>query len=225
MATVEQRAQPLAMGDMLTRDEFVRRWLQHPEIKRAELIGGIVYMPPSPVSAEHGDNENLLGWWAGAYRVATPGCVASNNATIFLLEDCPQADVHLRIVPECGGASRIVRGYIHGPPELAGEISKSSAAYDLHQKLELYEKAGVQEYVAVLVYEQEIRWHVLVDGTYHLLPPDADGVWRSRVFPGLWLDGAALLRGDVTAVLAKLQEGIASPAHRAFVEQLAQRRK
>ncbi len=83
----------------------------------------------------------------------------------------------------------------------------------------------MQEYLPVLVYEQEIRWHVLVGDTYELLPPDADGIWRSRVFPGLWLDGAALLRGDVSAVLAKLQEGIASPEHRAFVVRLAERRK
>ncbi len=222
MATVAQRVLPLAMGDKLTREEFLYRWEMHPEIKRAELIGGIVYMP-SPVSFDHGNADNTVAGWALAYRAATPGCTAANNTTVFLLADCPQPDVLLRIVQECGGKSWLEDSFLYGPPELAAETCKSSASYDLHQKLELYEKAGVQEYVAVLIYEQEIRWHVLVDGTYQLLPPDADGIWRSRVFPGLWLDGAALLRDDAAAVLAKLQEGIASPEHRAFVEQLAKR--
>lgn len=222
MATVAHRVLPLAMGDKLTREEFLHRWEMHPEIKRAELIGGIVYMP-SPVPVDHGDTENSVAMWAGVYRAATPGCAAANNATTYLLADCPQPDVHLRLLQRCGGKSWVEDDCLYGPPELAAEICKSSASYDLHQKLELYEKPGVQEYVAVLIYEQEIRWHVLVGDTCQRLPPDTDGVWRSRVFPGLWLDGAALLRGDVAAVLAKLQEGIASPEHRTFVEQLAGR--
>jgi Uma2 family endonuclease len=224
MATVEQAVAPLNAGDKLSREEFLRRWREHPEIKRAELIGGIVYMAPSPVSADHGDNENTLTTWLGVYHAWTPGCVASNNATTLLLEDAPQPDGHLRLLPECGGKSRVQGVLLHGPPELAGEMCKSSVAYDLHQKFDLYEAAGVQEYVAVLLYEKEIRWHHLVDGVYQPLPPDDDGVWRSRVFPGLWLDGAAMLRHDAAKVLAKLQEGLASPEHRDFVALLAQRR-
>jgi hypothetical protein len=95
----------------------------------------------------------------------------------------------------------------------------------LHQKLDLYEAAGVQEYLAILLYEQEIRWHQLVGGSYEILPADTDGIWRSRVFPGLWLDGPAMLRRDVTKVLAKLQDGLASPEHATSTERLAQRRK
>jgi Uma2 family endonuclease len=114
--------------------------------------------------------------------------------------------------------------YLTGAPEFTAEVCVSSAAYDLHQKMDLYEKAGVQEYLAVLVYEQEIRWHVLVDGRYQIMPPDADGVWRSRVFPGLWLDGRALLEREVQKVLSKLQEGLGSAEHRQFVEELAKRR-
>jgi Uma2 family endonuclease len=224
MGTVEPKVPPLGMGDTLTREEFLERWEAHPEIKRAELIKGVVYMP-SPVSADHGDMENTLGTWLGVYKAATPGCLASNNATTFLLKDSPQPDVHLRLLPECGGASRIEEGYLHGPPELAVEVCGSSAAYDLHLKLDLYQQAGVSEYLAVLVYEKEIRWHELVGGTYQTLAAGTDGVWRSRVFPGLWLDGQALLRGDAAGVLAKLQEGLASEEHRDFVEELARRRR
>ena len=74
------------------------------------------------------------------------------------------------------------------------------------------------------MFEQEIRWHILVNGRYQLLPPDADGIWRSRAFPGLWLDGAALLKRDMPRVLAVLQSGLALPEHQAFVKQLAEKR-
>ena len=42
----------------------------------------------------------------------------------------------------------------------------------------------------------------------------------SEVFPGLWLDTAALLRGDIAAVLATVQHGLASPDHETFVARL-----
>jgi Uma2 family endonuclease len=84
-----------------------------------------------------------------------------------------------------GGASRIAGNYVSGPLEFVAEVCRSSASYDLHQKLELYEAVGVPEYLAVLLYEQEIRWHVLEEGAYRLLARDADKIWRSRIFPGL----------------------------------------
>jgi hypothetical protein len=91
-------------------------------------------------------------------------------------------------------------------------------------KLSLYEQAGVNEYVAVLVSEQEVRWHRLVAGAYQVIPAPPDGVLRSQVFPGLWLDGAALLHHDSARLLATLHQGLASPEHQAFVASLAQQR-
>lgn len=143
----------------------------------------------------------------------------------MMLEDSPQADIHLRILPECGDASWVEGKYLHGAPELMVEVCLTSADYDLHVKYDLYEAAGVQEYVAILLERKEIRWHILVNGRYELLPPDADGISRSRIFPGLWLDGPALLRRDLATVLFRLQEGIHSPEHAAFVQRLAQQRQ
>ena len=223
MATVEQETLPFAAGDKMTRDEFLRLWRLHPEIHRAELIGGVVYMP-SPVSTEHWLWEDDIGGWLFTYRVATPGTHSGGNATTFMLEDSPQPDRHLAILRECGGKSWFEDNYLHGAPELMLEVCRTSKAYDLHQKYDLYEAARVQEYLALLVYEQEIRWHILVDGRYQILPPDADGIHRSRVFPGLWLDGKSLLKREMTKVLAVLQSGLASPEHQSFVELLAKRR-
>lgn len=224
MATVEQRVPPLVAGDRLTRAEFLRRWVDHPEIKKAELIGGIVYMP-SPVSIEYGVSENDVGTWVGTYRAVTSGTISGQNTTSFILQDCPQPDIFLCILSEYGGESWVQGKYLHGKPEFLTEICRSSTAYDLHQKLELFQAAQIPEYLAILLYEREIRWHILEGGVYQLLPPDADGIWRSRIFPGLWLDGQALLEGNLSQVLAKLQEGIRSPAHQAFVEKLAAAKK
>ena len=130
----------------------------------------------------------------------------------------------LRILPECGGQSQLQGRLLRGAPELLAETCASSAAYDLHQKLELYERAGVQEYLAVLLREREVRWHRLVGGRVAVVPAPADGAYRSAAFPGLWLDAPALLAGDLARVLAVLQQGLQSSEHAAFVEQLARRR-
>jgi Uma2 family endonuclease len=158
------------------------------------------------------------------YRAATPGCESMNNASWLMGGDSPQPDTALRILPEYGGQSRIEGKYAAGAPEFLAEVCVSSAAYDLHQKLKLYQKAGVREYLAVLMHEGELRWHRLSNNRFKVLPAPADGVYRSGVFHGLWLDAPALLRGDLARVLAVLNEGIRSPEHGRFVEQLAARR-
>jgi Uma2 family endonuclease len=221
---INERIPPLATGDHLTRDEFLRRWLAQPEIKRAELIGGRVYMP-SPVSGDHGIMDRWVGTWLGVYEAATPGVGGANNATSLMLEDAPQPDLSLLIKPEYGGRSGTEGPYFRGPLEFVAEVSATTASNDLHDKYDLYQSAGVQEYLVVLLFEEEIRWHELVDGRYRVFPPDVDGLWRSRVFPGLWLDGKALLAGNLRQVLDRLQDGLRSAEHERFVAQLAAQRQ
>jgi Uma2 family endonuclease len=226
MATAEQQAAPpLNQGDNLTRAEFLRRWEAMPHVLRAELIGGVVFMP-SPLSWDHGSVDNRVSTWLGVYGAYTPGCDPMNNVTWLMgEEDSPQPDMCMRILPEFGGRSRMQGRYPHGVPEFLAEICVSNAAYDLHQKLELYQAEGVEEYLAVLVFEQELRWHRLVNGVYQLQPAPADGIWRCQIFPGLWLNGPALLQANMVQVLATLTAGLNSPEHAAFVEQLARQRR
>jgi Putative restriction endonuclease len=224
MATELSTDVSLEAGENLTRDEFIRIWEQLPGIKRAELIGGVVYMP-SPTSLDHGGMDFDAATFMGVYKAMTPGCAGASNATTYMLDDCPQPDVNLRIVPECGGKSWVKKKYLHGSPELLTEVCNTTGSIDLHQKLDLYEEARVQEYLVIVVKKKQIRWHRLVKGKYKLLAPDAEGVYRSRVFPGLWLDSKALFNGDMAKVLATLQEGIASDEHQQFVEELAKRKR
>jgi Uma2 family endonuclease len=152
----------------------------------------------------------------------TPGIKGGDNSTLKLQlgYNVPQADAYLRILAECGGQCRIEEGYVVGAPDLIGEIAASSASYDLHDKLRTYQRNGVQEYVVWRTEDQAIDWFVLKAGKFHRLTPGKDGVLKSKIFPGLWLDAAALLRGDLAAVLKTLQKGLDTKEHQRFVEKL-----
>jgi hypothetical protein len=169
MVTLNDAITPLEFGDVLPREEFLRRWENMPRLARAELIKGIAYMP-SPLSREHAVMESNVSGWLSHYVAATAGCEAANNATWFMGEDAPQPDVSLRILPEYGGTSRMRGRYLSGAPEFLAEVCVTSAAYDLHQKLDAYQEAGVQEYAAVLMHEREVRLHRLTGGRFEVVP-------------------------------------------------------
>jgi len=218
--TREQASETLRAGQRLTREEFLRRWEALPDVKFAELIDGVVYMP-SPQTSHHGEVDADVVTWLGTYRAFTAGCGGGCQSTWLMLQSAPQPDAYLWILPEHGGQSRVQDNYHLGAPELAAEICLSSAAYDLGVKKALYQRAGVLEYVAFLVEEQEIRWHQLTAGVYELSPPTSRGIFRSSVFGGLWLDGRALWKHDLARVLRTLQRGLQSAQHQSFVSALA----
>ena len=216
-----RRIPPLRSGDHLTRDEFERRYQAMPEVNKAELIEGVVYMP-SPVSAEdHGEPHFDLNGWLYVYRAQTPCVRGGDNSTLRLdLDNEPQPDIFMRILPTYGGQSGDRGDYVEGAPELIAEVASSSASYDLHDKLRAYRRNGVREYIVWRVWDREIDWFVLREGTYERLAPTAEGVYHSEVFPGLWLDAAALLAGNLAQSIQVVQQGLASPEHVEFVARL-----
>lgn len=195
-------------GDRLSREEFLELWERMPGLKFAELIDGVVYMP-SPLSHEHGRRDSQMQLLLGTYAARTRKCEVLSNATWLMLESAPQPDVALRYFPEFGGRTDMSDELASGAPELVVEIAKSSRSFDLGPKLALYQRAGVTEYVAVLVSERRVQWRMLEGGSYVLSSP-TDGVFRSRVFPGLWLEETALWAGDTDRLLATLDEGLVS---------------
>jgi Uma2 family endonuclease len=212
----------LENGDRLTRPEFERRYEAMSLLKKAELIEGVVYVPSPVRHRQHGSPHAHLIGWLFQYTASTPGVEVGDNSSVRLdLDNEPQPDALLFIDPTCGGQVRISDdGIIEGAPELVAEVASSSVSYDLHAKLHVYRRSGVREYLVWRVLEQEIDWFVLRDGQYERLSLDAQGLVRSEVFPGLWLDPAALLRGDLATVLAVVQQGLASHEHDAFVTRL-----
>jgi Uma2 family endonuclease len=213
----------LQSGDRLTRREFERRYAADPHIKKAELIEGIVYVASPLRHQQHGKPHSRIITWLGVYQSLTPGVDLSDAPTVRLdLDNEPQPDAVLFIEPDAGGQTRLSRdGYIEGAPELIVEIAASSAAIDRGSKKQVYRRNSVLEYIIWQSYDNQIEWFHLVDGDYQLLSPDADGMIRSQVFPGLWLDIEALLNNQMARVLEILQLGLNSPEHRSFVERLA----
>jgi Uma2 family endonuclease len=215
---------PLENGDCLDQATFHRRYLAMPEDFRAELINGIVYVS-SPLKINHGRHHALVIGWIANYWAATPGTDLGDNPTVILADDGePQPDAVLMIDPAHGGQATISEdNHVVGPPELVVEVASSSESYDMHQKRRDYEQAGMLEYVVVLLREQAVRWFTLENGAYRDLPPGDGGVYRSRVFPGLWLDAAALLQLNGRRVLEVLQQGLCDPSHAAFLDALPRR--
>ena len=213
---------PLEPGDQLTRDEFERRYEAMPHLKKAELIEGVVYMPSAVRHRRHGRPHcNLIGWLYDYWK-KTPGVEGGDNSSVRLdLVNEPQPDALLLIDPACGGQARIsADDYIEAAPELVAEVAASSASYDLHTKLEAYRRNGVREYIVWRTLDQAIDWFILRGERYEPLAAGPDGVLRSEVFPGLWLDPTALIRGDQERLTMVLQEGLATSQHADFVARL-----
>ncbi len=217
-----KRIPPLENGDRLDQKTFHARYEAMPNGFRAELIGGIVYMP-SPQKIPHSRAQRSVIRWLDEYTEATPGTESLLNNTQILGPDSePEPDACLYITPEYGGRVYVDKDdYLHGAPELIVEVSSSTESIDLHRKKQDYEKAGVNEYVVLALRTQQVFWFIRQRGKYKEMPLPADGIFRSRTFPGLWLDAECMLRCQRQGVLAALKRGLATAEHAAFVARLA----
>ncbi len=194
-------------GDSLHSREFLRRYERMPWMKKAELIEGVVYLG-SRVTALHGRADGLIQAWLGTYASRHPETEALPNATVILdAENTFQPDALLRLLPEHGRLTRVNEdGYLTGPPELVVEVAASSASIDLRDKRRTYCRNGVREYQVWLLAEARLEWFCLEEDEYRPQLPDADGLLRSRGFPGLRLPVESLLAGNTAKVLAALAE-------------------
>jgi Uma2 family endonuclease len=222
LTTPPRDVPPLQDGDRLTRAEFERRYEAMPELQKAELIEGVVHMG-SPVAANsHAEPHFDLIGLLFLYRLHTPGVVGGDKATLRLdLDNEPQPDVYLRMLAEFGGQCVLdQKGYVAGAPELVAEVAASSVSYDLHDKLNAYRRNQVCEYLVWRVHDREVDWFVLREGQFERLPLGADGLLRSEVLPGLWLDPQAVIAGDAARMFQVAMQGVASPEHHAFLARL-----
>lgn len=206
MLSPQTKLPRLEAGDRLTREEFHRRYCQREDLKKAELIEGVVYVPSPARFTKHGSPQGHGITWLGVYAARTPGARFAADATVFLgLSSEVQPDACLfRIEP--GGPRINSDDYIEGPPQLVFEAAASSASYDLGAKLELYRRSGVREYVAWRVLDEAIDWFRLRGQAYERVEPDGRGVVESAVFPGLRLNVPKMLAGDLAGVLAELEQ-------------------
>ncbi len=211
----------LVEGQRLDQATFHAIYEAMPPGTRAELINGVVSMP-SPVGPPHGRAQVPMIMWLGAYQENTPGVEALvDTSTALGSKSEPQPDAMLRILRECGGRTQADARFIRGVPELLVEVSHTSRYTDLGPKFEDYERVGVLEYVVRALEPDEVLWFVLRQGRFAELPPGPDGIYRSEVFPGLWLDPNALISGDTRRQRAVVDRGCATPEHTEFNARLA----
>jgi len=211
----------LVEGERLDQPTFHALYEAMPPGTRAELIDGVVYLP-SPVGRSHGRAQVPAIVWLGCYAENTPGVEVLDNATTILgWKSEVQPDGLLRILPECGGRTRDENGFIAGAPELVVEVAKATRFVDLGSKRADYERAGVQDYVVRAFDPDEILWFGQEQGVLVQRQIGVDGLYRSTVFPGLWLDAQALLSGDTRRLRAVIDLGCSTPEHGAFVDRLA----
>ncbi|MGJ3246751.1 MAG: Uma2 family endonuclease [Elainellaceae cyanobacterium] len=216
---------PLENGDRLSRHEFERRYQSMPYLKKAELIEGVVYMPAALRFRSHGQPHSWIVAWLVTYAAVTPHVSSGDAPTVRLdFDNEPQPDAVLRIEEVAGGQSRLSEDdYIEGAPELIVEIAASSAAIDLYDKKTAYRRNGVREYIVWQVLERRLDWFYLEQGEFLSLTAGDDGIFRSQVFPGLWLDKTALLAGNMAQVLSCLQAGLQTQTHANFVQNLTRK--
>ena len=74
------------------------------------------------------------------------------------------------------------------------------------------------EYIVLCAEERQLVWFNLKSRRNILV--DARGIYRSRVFPGLWIDGPSLLSRKTAGLIKVVQQGLASREHTAFVKRL-----
>lgn len=212
----------LIEGQRLNQRTFHTLYEAMPPGTRAELIDGVVYMP-SPVGPDHARLQVPVVIWLDHFAERTPGVeVLDNPTTILGWNSETQPDALLRILPGCGGQSSDKGNYVHGAPELVVEVSKATRYIDLGPKLAEYQRAGVLEYVVCAFDPDEVHWFGQVHGLLVEQPLGVDGLFRSMVFPGLWLDPRALIAGDRQRLREVVDLGCATPEHAAFVQELAE---
>ncbi len=193
----------LENGDRLNRVEFERRYTAS-NIKKAELIEGLVYVATPVRFTTHAKPHAQIASWLGTYQAMKTDLKTGIEPTVRLDADNePQPDA---VLFRLGGNAQVDEdGYITGAPELIVEIAASTVSYDLHAKKRAYERNGVKEYIVWRALDQAIDWFVLENGKYVELAPDTAGIIHSREFEGLRLNVTAILNGDMSAVLKTLQ--------------------
>ncbi|MGH2585934.1 MAG: Uma2 family endonuclease [Dehalococcoidia bacterium] len=213
MATTTSPPMPLESGDRLTRDEFHKRYLARPDIYKAELVDGVVYIT-TRVAAAHGEATAAMGGWVGTYAAYRPNVRAMLHVTTLMGTNREvQPDVLAFRDQRSSGRVHITPDdYLQGPPDLIIEVATSSASYDLYDKKRIYEQEGVLEYVVWQLFEGRIDWFRLRGSTYIRVEPDADGVIESTTFTGLRLNVPGMLAGDYAGVLAALGQSGADTA-------------
>ncbi|MDQ0286533.1 Uma2 family endonuclease [Desulfofundulus luciae] len=98
--------------------------------------------------------------------------------------------------------------YMDEPPDLIVEItSPESLARDRGEKYVEYEAAGVKEYWLIDPDRRQAEFYRLAEeGRYRTIHPNEEGIYRSEVIPGFWLQVNWLWQDPLPSVIDCLKE-------------------
>lgn len=213
----QQTPPTLRNGDRLLLAEFKYLYANSPKIHHAELIEGHVYIAPS-IYLPHATTQSQIIGLLSHYQIHTPLISCTGRISIELDKDNEvQPDA---VIWKKGDVITSDDAPLLGSPSLIIEVAASTRSYDLGVKKQVYRRNKVQEYLVLAAHEQEVHWFYWEMGAYKRIACDADGIYRSRVFPGLWLDAYAFWQNDAAELLATLNLGLDSAEHSTFVQSL-----
>jgi Uma2 family endonuclease len=206
MTAIVSTPVPLESGDQMSRTEFHRRYTARPDLKKAELVEGVVYVASPVRILQHSRPHARVMMWLSHYVAQHPEVELDDNGSVILDDENEvQPDAFLTRTDVPSGASLDDAGYFAGPPDLIVEVAASSASYDLRGKKTAYERHGVREYIVWDVESARVHWFVLENGRYREVAADKDGMIESVQFSGLRLDVDALLNGDRKRLVAAVR--------------------
>lgn len=169
----------------MTYEEFLD-WLT--DDVHAEWVNGEVVMH-SPVTRRHIQVHKLLLEVIDLFLQAKDlGELAFDPFQMKTAADLPGRAPDILVVTN-EHLDRFEENLLAGPADLAVEVvSPGSRGRDRGDKYYEYEQGGVLEYWLVDPEREVAEFHILQpNGRYEMAPVGGDGVFRSRVLPGLWI--------------------------------------
>jgi Uma2 family endonuclease len=192
-----------APPEMMTYEQFLE-WLD--EDTHAEWVHGeVVFM--SPIDDQH---QDLAGFLLTSIRIFAEanrlGVVRHEPTQMKTSPDLPGRAPDILFVANAH-LSRLKKTYVDGPADLVAEIvSPDSGARDRGDKYYEYEQGGVREYWLIDPQRKQAEFYVRDEAGIYQLSPIADGIFRSTVLDGLWLQVDWLWQEPLPPVLDVLKE-------------------
>lgn len=152
----------------------------------AEWVDGEVIMT-SPASKQHQEISGFLFKTLSTYVEANDlGTVIQPPFQMKLAKSGREPDL-IFVAKE--HLERLKPTHLDGPADLVVEIvSPESVGRDRGEKFYEYEQSGIPEYWLLDPQVKRGEFYQLgTNNQYHLIPLDAEGVYRSRQLPGFWL--------------------------------------
>ena len=191
-------SQPTRMG----YQEFLN-WLDEDTL--AEWVDGEVIIT-SPASLQHQTINGFLSQVMGIYvEQHDLGKIILAPFQMKLETSGREPDL---LFVASDQLDRLRRTYLEGPASLVVEIvSPESAGRDRGEKFYEYERAGIPEYWLLDPQTRRAEFYQIgAEGQYHLIAPDAEGIYRSSILSGFWLQVEWLWQQPLPRVLDVLRE-------------------